>query len=149
MPRLHLFGVCEKVVIDPAERFCSLIGLLDEINLPVAPAQIIPPEASVPMRWAVLATWLRTAYDEDRLYAQRVQIFRPDEMEAVPAAEIQFRMEQRTIHNKTVFTAFPVGLPGEYVARLSLREVEAEPETWQLLGEYNIHVNHIRHNPLG
>ncbi|MBI3909531.1 MAG: hypothetical protein HY320_01190 [Armatimonadetes bacterium] len=117
----------------------SIVELLDSITAR-RPDGPLPADAVSPVPWTMLAEWLRSPEDEGKTFEQRTQVVMPDGTEKGEAT-IRFSMTARRHRNKTNVNGFPMGQEGEYILRLSLREV-AEGACWQVVAEYPVLVSH-------
>lgn len=120
MPRLSIFVLCEKVIIDDGG-IASLIGLFNEIKAVSPPGSSFPQNAAVPKEWAVFVTWLVDDGDEGAEFDQTVQVRLPDE---TVFSEINQRFVMQKDKNQQVkinFAAIPVGIAGKCSIHLSLK----------------------------
>ena len=138
MPKLLLFAPCANSVVDQEEKTLSLISVLEGLTLSAAPP--LPEDAHAPIRWSIVAVWLRTPEDEGKTYEQLTQVVLPDGKVTAPAT-LPFQMTRRTHRNRVAVFGFPISQPGECLVRLSLREV-GDGHDWQVMAEYPIVVAH-------
>jgi hypothetical protein len=135
MPRLLLFGPCQKAIIDREDSVVSMIAIIAG----VAVASPVSPDAAVQFPWAAVAVWERSPGDEDRAFEQLLQVVQPDDS-AIGASVVQFTFVKRTHQNVIRAVAFPVGQAGMHRLRLSIRE--AGTENWNVAAEYPVEVEH-------
>ena len=126
MPKLYIFVVCEKVIIDQAG-VASLIGLFNKmvVSIPEETSEI-PANAVAPKEWVVFAGWLYQEEDEGKEYTQNVEIFYPDGSVFIPKQSTKFIMNKsRKIQNVgTQIVGFPLGQQGQYPIRMWLEAGE-------------------------
>lgn len=141
MPRLLVFVPCEKAIVAEEDHAASLIGLLQQINLPLVAGSTVPADAFVPVRWYIFTQWYRQADDEDKTFEQRTVIEAPDGQQLVETLT-PFTMHQEITRNIVNITGFPVGQAGKHNLRLFLREAgKATP--WQEIDTYPLTVVHV------
>jgi hypothetical protein len=128
MPKLGLFVVCEKAILEDGTKTPTLVGLFTSVRITV-PANNIPPEnAAIPKEWAVVCGWDTDNQEEPQQYLQRIEIYYPNQA-IFQTGEISLNIEKGKRHYSVVrFQAFPVGQPGRYEVRAWL-ERNGNPET--------------------
>jgi hypothetical protein len=141
MPRLLLFGACQKVIVDRDESLISMIAILSGFKVQVPKDEEIPPDALIAVPWGIVTIWLRKPEDEGKNYEQRIEVILPSGQ--VHGGIVQsFSMTLRTHQVTTKGESFPMGSPGEYLFRLSLRDVGEENE-WQIVSDYPVEIQHV------
>jgi hypothetical protein len=141
MPRLLLFAPCQKAIIDRQDNSVSMIQILTQIKIGQLKPEgggDIPPDAIIPLNWAIVTEWLQLPGDEGKQFEDRVEIVRPDGTVLVDAIS-PFAFTLRSHFNTVLLSAFPAGQWGEITLKLSLREV-AEGTTWEPVAEYPLDV---------
>jgi hypothetical protein len=116
-----LFAPCEKALVDQNNNI-SLISVLEELHIDIPEAVDVPTKAVGVIHWDVVALWAPTTDDDAKLYEQRVEVVAPNGM-VIAGGNVTFEMRTGRNHRNTVrITGFPVGPPGDYVLKLSIRE---------------------------
>lgn len=137
MPRLVFFLPCEKAIIDKETNGVSLIHIIQAINVPKPPGE----DAGAAVNWAAVALWQKTPEDTDKVYEQRTNLLLPNRKETAESI-VRFDFSTFQSHRNIVrINGFPVGLPGIYTLNLFLRE--SGSESWTLVADYKIPVEHI------
>lgn len=138
MPRLLLFGICQKAIVDRSDETVSLIALIPGITVQLDSKGAIPDY--IAMFWGGAAIWLRIPEDDGKTYEQRVTIVSPSGKE-VGGTSYTFSLLNRTQQNIISGNQFPSAEAGEYDIQLWLREVGEENE-WQRITSYPIEIQH-------
>ena len=142
MPHLLVFAPSQKAIIDTLDNSMSLIGIMHGFTVhrqEDTPEEAMPPNAVIPMKWAVGTVWLRSPDDGEKTFEQRLEIISPNNTRFETDIVQPFKMTHRTHHIAMSTNSFPVGVPGEYKVVISLREVGGE---WKMVAEYPIEVLH-------
>jgi hypothetical protein len=135
MPRLLLFGPCQKAIIDQDDALVSMIAILAGVTV-AAPVSL---DAAIQFPWAAVAVWERLIGDEDKAFEQQMQVVQPDDT-TIGDSVVQFTFVKRTHQNVIRAMAFPVGQAGLHSLRLSIREVGSAD--WSVVAEYPVEVEH-------
>ncbi len=138
MPRLLVYAMCQKAIIDRDETL-SLISLFNGIEL-LPEAGQLEPSSTTAFNWSMVSCWLRTSEDDGKTFEQRLQVVFPDGS-ARGESILTFKMSSRIHQNTVTATEFPVGQSGEYQMRISLREV-AEGRDFEIVSDYPFEVTH-------
>lgn len=136
VPRLQVFLVCEKVIVERDSLVASVIGMLDNIVVPA----VEPPPTFLGMPWKMMAQWRREEGDSKTTpHEERFQLLSPSGGLLVQViGPLDF---SEAIHRAVVgFPRFPVREEGDYQAVLSYRE--KGKEEWTAVGRYTITVSH-------
>jgi hypothetical protein len=142
MPNLLIFAPCERVIVEQATNTISLIALLNDVTVPIPAGGEIPMNAAAPQRWYVVSMWHRQSDESDRRFEQRVELIGPSG-QTIVNAHASLTFPAGLIHRNVVtIEGFPIGLAGDYILRLSLREPDQE---WVTRAEYPLKVEH--HSP--
>lgn len=121
MPKLHIFTLCEKVLIE-ANGVASLIGLFTimEAHVPHEAGEIAK-NAVIPKDWAVFSIWEWEDDDEGREYTQFFEVLFPDGEVFFRPPETKFKMERGKRHQITGnVQGVPVGQQGKYIIQTHL-----------------------------
>ncbi|MDX1934789.1 MAG: hypothetical protein SFU56_19500 [Capsulimonadales bacterium] len=124
MARLLLFAISKMAIINSKDGSLSVISAIGGLMI-TKPSETEPPldnDAVVPFPWVATAFWRFYPEDEGKLFRQSIELISPfGEIKGVAVQE--FRKENNPIHSVTADAQFfPIGVPGEYTARLSLSE---------------------------
>lgn len=118
MPRLILFAVCEKVILDNAGN-ASIINLMH--GMEVASTQQgsiigpIPKNAVSPTPWSIYAIWKPTVDDPGKEFSEKIEILWPDRT-VFNSVTAPFRFEANRNHQNTAnVLGFPVGQMGDVI----------------------------------
>src|SRR2546426_656904 len=135
MPKLHIFAVCEKVIMDENKN-ASLIVLIENIN--VAPGQEkIPRDAVTPKEWAIFTQWVLSEEEQDKPFVQIMQALWPDGTEfnktshPLPTQKVAVKQLNMGV------VGMPVGQEGKITLKLWL-ELESSPVTEVFVKNLNI-----------
>ena len=129
MPRLLIFAVCEKVIIDDAG-MASLIGLFSRISIAV-PKEGIPPNAVAPKEWAAFTSWTWDSEDEGKEFDQLLQVLTPSKNLHIEVKSKITKQEDKTLQFRMPLLGIPVGEQGFCTVKLSLAfkgSIIVEPE---------------------
>ena len=140
MPKILLFVACEKMIVDAQSNSTSLIGLLDSISIPTPEGKPVPQDANSPMRWDILAIWLRQPGDEGQVYEQRTYLVQPNGQPKIDGTTT-FEMLDHRQDVVANITGLPIGVVGESVVVLSYRKADTD-DSWQEVARYPIQIVH-------
>ena len=142
MLELLIFAPCERAILGDDD-LVSMVVILEAINLETSID--FPANAVFPMTWAVVSMWSRTEEVQDSLtYEQRVDVIRPDGVLAgSTSTEFTVTNSYHNYRNISKFTNFPVGVTGDSIIKLFLREA-GENNEWREMAKYPVKINHIR-----
>ncbi len=148
MPKLLLFAVCERVIIDNLNNV-SLVGIMQNINVaprPDAPAVPMPRNAVGPKDWAVASLWKQEAGDVGGApFVHVLQILWPDKTE-FNRNTAEFRFEEGKNHQIAInMTGFPLGQQGDvtvnvWIERNGRKIKQVDPWFVNV-----VHVPNVRH----
>ncbi len=144
MPKLYVFAVCDKVILD-ANGTASLISLFNEVHAVLASGTEIPPNAVAPKEWAIFVSWKQEPEDAGKEYEQILQIINPDES-VFQQTGIKFTFARDKTHHQNTgqVVGFPVGREGTYTVKMWLEHNKVtvfEPLT------ISLRVKHVRTSP--
>ncbi len=140
MPKLVLFVACEKLILDAQSSNPSIIALLDNINVAMPEGLSVPPTANSPIRWDILALWLREPGDEGQVYEQRTYLIQPNgELTVDGTAKFEMLGQRQNVIANV--TGFPVGRAGDATLVLLLRKADADEE-WEEMARYPMQIVH-------
>lgn len=137
MPRLILFAVAEKVILDP-EGNASIITLIhgmEAATLQMGTVGDIPKNAVVPRPWTVYSMWKPSHGDMGKEFTQKVQVVYPD---GTPfnTTETSFKFEANRSHQTTTnIVGFPIGQIGDVIVKIWLesdRRRVGEEHLWTI-----------------
>lgn len=123
MPKLILFAVCEKVILDSVGN-ASIINLIHGIEVASTPQGTIigpiPKNAISPNPWCIYAGWKPVLDDTGKEFFQKIEILWPDGT-VFNMSESSFRFEANRNHQVTTnLVGFPAGQTGDVTIRLWL-----------------------------
>ena len=122
MPKLYVFAICEKVVMDKDDR-ASLITLFNQITAQILPTSPeIPPNAVVPKEWWAFSSWETEPEDDGKEYRQMIQLLYPNGEPFGPPVGATFSPSSGKTHNQVAINApgFPIGQEGPYTLKMWL-----------------------------
>jgi hypothetical protein len=139
MPKLLIFAPCDKVIVGD-DRTSSLIMIYETLTLtlPAPSGGAIPAELVIPSQWNIYTLWHREPTDIGKKFEMNVQFVLPDG-NIMFEVQQEFEMTARNYRNIGVINGLPVGVPGECLLKLLLREDAGE---WQQVEEYPLEVQH-------
>lgn len=138
MPKLLIFAPCQKVIVGQ-DSATSLISITEGFVIDVQ--ESVPKDAALPMTWSILTLWHKEGEsEENRIYEQRIESeLAGAEKKAVDVTqEFVISKEFRNTRNVVEIQGFPIGLPGELVLKLSLRE--KGQEDWLPIAEFPLEI---------
>jgi len=122
MPKLYIFAICEKVVMDKDDR-ASLISLFNTISAHILPTtEGIPPNAVAPKEWWAFASWEIEPGDIGKEYRQMVQLLYPNGEPFGQAMGVNFSPQSGKTHQQVAINGlgFPIGQEGSYTLKMWL-----------------------------
>lgn len=140
MPRLIIFGICQKAIMDKLDNTISMIGLFNSVTVQIPAEENVPDNAMIQLSWSAIASWKRNLPEDDgKTFQQKVQVFLPNnELFASAIAESQlFGMEGTFSNIIQTSQGFPIGYQGSYTVKVYLREVKpdgSEISEWEERG---------------
>jgi hypothetical protein len=152
MPRLVLFGVCQKAIWDAEENSASLISLISGVYVSPSDVKRALNEENqggnqlmiAPLRWAAVSVWRSEEGDAGKTFEQRIEIVDPLSRIA-GGGVVPFVLEPPASVNTVRVNgdAVPIGAPGQLLFKLFLREV-VEGSDWRVMAEYPVDINHAQ-----
>lgn len=142
MPNLLIFAPCDNVLISKDTESISLVVIMTQVIFP-EPLPDTPPENSVaPMRWFVFSQWSMEQEDAGRVFKQRVQLKRGQQV--FFSAEQSFQGLPEKAHHRMVgsFHVFPLIPPGECQLVLDLQA--PGDEDWKTVSTYPLQVTTLQ-----
>jgi len=140
VPKLLSFVPCERVIVSRDDNSLHLVGVMQGFK--AQSTQPFPTDeapAQVPLRWAVLTLWYKTAGDEGSTYEQKIELVSPSGKVLLSQAT-EFVMTRRSHRNTTNVFGFPIAGIGDHTLRLSLR-ASSSGESFQRIAEYPLFVS--------
>lgn len=137
MPTLHIFAICEKVIMDDNKN-PSLIVLIQNINVaPVAPKEKLPRDAVTPKEWAIFTQWMLSEEEQEKPFVQVIQAFWPDgtQFNKTPHPFPTTKHAIKQVNMGVV--GMPVGQEGPIPVKLWL-ELEDQPVTEVFVKHLNV-----------
>ncbi len=102
----------------------------------------MPEEEAVPIPWHLIAQWRRLPEDEEKQFEQRIQLILPNG-KITHESSNTFNLQSNSYRHVLRFTGMPVGLPGNLLLRLSVREANTT-QRWKNVTEYPLEVHYER-----
>lgn len=137
MPKLHIFAVCEKVIMDEHKN-PSLIVLIENINVG-SREEKIPRNAVTPKEWAIFTQWIFQEEEQDKPFVHIVQVFWPDKTEFNKITS-PIPIERAAVKQMNLrIVGMPVGQEGTVTVKLWL-ELESQPASEVFIK--NLYVKH-------
>ncbi len=133
MPRLVIFAVCDRILIED-KGTVSLIKIADEFTVTIKGDTKIGRDAVGPTEWAIFTKWEKTSGDDDKEFVEIIQALWPDKSE-FKRIEFPFRFQpdKKRQQNRFEIVGFPVGQEGPVTLNMWL-EVDSkrigEIHTW-------------------
>jgi hypothetical protein len=140
MLKLLIFAPCERIIVS-TEKTASLISVMESVQF--TPEGEVPPDALAPVRWGVMAYWRREGEVDGVIeFEQRIDVLRPDG-ELVTGGTNVFKVSSKNLNYRNTLNLdiMPVGLAGDILVKLRLRQTNPETE-WRDIAEYPILVVH-------
>src|SRR5947209_18596346 len=121
MPRLIMFGVCQKAIVDRDQGGVSMISLMSVFQLRTVAGLPSAPDLVIPLAWATVASWFREDDDAEHEFQPRIDVVWPNGEVAVEIPGSPFRMGHPAVQSVTNQIGLPVGQQGLYSMRIYLR----------------------------
>jgi len=121
MPKLILFAVCEKVILD-GQNNASIINVVHGLQAAI-PTQgpiigPIPRNAVAPTTWSIFALWKPAPGDTDKEFLQKSEVLWPDGT-VFNTTEAPFKFVGNKTHQNAInVLGFPVGQIGDVTVNL-------------------------------
>ena len=140
MPKLLMFVPCERVLIEQGSNSVSLISVFSELRLKVK--EPLTPDASIPLRWNVIATWRKDNDERSKDFEQRVYLQGPSSEGPKIHVDLRTQFEMTKPNHRTVGTinGFPVAVAGIFDLVLELRVLDSE--IWREMARYPMTLIH-------
>lgn len=122
MPKLYIFALCEKVVIDKEEK-ASLIALFNDVVAQILPTnKDIPPNAVAFKEWWTFTSWEIEPEDIGKEYRQVIQLLYPNGKPFGEPIGMNFSPQSGKAHQQVVLNGmgFPIGQEGPYTLKMWL-----------------------------
>jgi hypothetical protein len=138
MPTLLFFAPCEKAIIDETTKSFSLISLLEEITVEVAPNSSPPPNVVLPFQWAITTLWQQQTPNENGHTFQQRVTFSPDsepsDVMIETVADFTFsNLRQRVIAR---VVGLRIGKPGAHTLKLWIRDKKDSEDEWREVASF-------------
>lgn len=141
MPRLLLFGVCQKAIMDRQNNLVSMIEIVSRLQLITEAGNPLPREAVGPVQWGTVASLLPEEGDKDKVHQTQIEVFSPSGEKKLDIPGEPFTLVDRAVQTITNASGFPIGEAGVYSIKLLLREVSSDD--WTEIANYPLEVIHI------
>ncbi len=135
MPKLLVFAVCEKVLIEDRGT-ANLIRIFDELTATIKEGTKVPKDAVGPTEWAIFTKWKKMPGDDDKEFVEVVQALWPDKTE-FKRLDVPFRFppDKSGQQLRREIVGFPVGQQGDVTLNMWLEmdsQRMGEIHTWTL-----------------
>jgi hypothetical protein len=137
MPKLLIFAPCEKVIV-AQDNTLSMVTILEELKVQVPKDKPVPPNASFPMKWAVLTMWQRQEGEEDKEFEEKCDLLSEEGKNLITATS-NFKFAKRFHRVLIQMIGFPLQ-PGQCKIKIYLRETVATSE-WKEIAEYPLRLD--------
>jgi len=142
MPKILIFAPCDKVIVSEQDNTTSLISLIEAFTIGISEDAEVPEDASIPLKWHILALWERLEGEEGKNFEQRTQFILPNGREGLGGTmTLDFKPESKRFRAVSIILGFPVSPSGACVLKLSVREVGQED--WQDVADYSIYITRV------
>ena len=132
MPKLLIFAPCEKVIV-AQDNTVSMVTILEGLTVQVPKDKPAPPDASFPMKWAILTVWQRQEGDEGKEFEEKCDLL-SEQGRSLITASVKFRLSKRFNRVVMQIVGFPLQ-PGQCEIKMYIREADATSE-WKEVAEY-------------
>lgn len=143
MPRLGSLLVCEKIIVDQAQK-PTLIALFQKMSAIVPEGQVVPKNTVAGASWSVFSEWFLTDSELTNQYEQVLEVVLPDGSTSPIKGRLALKeVAKDGMGTRTFINLFgmPIEMPGFVTVNVWL-EVGSERVT-DVFG-YKIQVDHIR-----
>jgi hypothetical protein len=137
MAQLLVFAPCERIIVEHGSSGVSLISLLQEVTV-APPMEGLAADAVAPTVWYVLSMWFREHDEPIEALHQRIAVQSPSG-KVLTEIFTDFELTKVSHRNIAVIQGLPVGEPGCYRLRLSLKSKDGE---WAEIASYPIELKH-------
>ena len=141
MPQLLSFLPCEKAII-AADGSLSVISIIESLsaNLPSGVATF-QANTVAPLKWSVVTIFRRTDGDGEKRFEQHTKLVLPNGQMAGDSVT-EFTMTHGMVRNISTVEGFPIGITGECLLRLELKEQGASGDG-AILAEFPIVISYV------
>jgi hypothetical protein len=147
MPILLGFLGCERVIFEQDTNKVSIIGVLNDVFIPVLKSVPVPPATLAPLSWTALTIWYQELAESNSWFEQMV-VLTGSSGEALMTSEvIRFQMHNPVMRVVSRFPNFPVYRDAQCFLRLYIRHLGIIPPiqsaaNWQEMMAYPIRIHH-------
>jgi len=145
MPRLLLFGLCQKAIIDRQEGAVSMIALIGKLRIQTDSEAAEFPNSTVPIPWSAVASWVQEQDDGEKLFQTKIELYLPSGELKFTADGQPFVMNDWSIQSLIMGFGLPYSEQGVYTVKLFLREDGVED--WNEVSSYPFHLQIIHVTP--
>jgi len=145
MPKLLLFVPCLKAV-GGDDGLLTIVSLLEYVSVGIPSDEVLEPLAATNLQWQLVSVWHREPEDDSKKFEITIDIVLPNK-KAIRLYHSELKLSGRTTKVRVDGGfVFPIGLAGEHLLQIKLREIGKG--AWKLAGEYPVNVNHNGTPPL-
>lgn len=144
MPRLLLFGVCQKAIMDSQSNLVSMIEIVSRLQLIIPAGNPLAPDTIAPVQWGTVASLLNEDGDEGKIFQTQIEVFSPSGEKKLEIPGEPFPLIDRAVQTITNAFGFPIGEAGVYSIKLFLREVSKDD--WKEIANYPLVIAHVEKN---
>jgi len=119
MPKLKVFTVCDKVIMDHLG-VPSLIGIFQRMNIRLQDAPI-PDNALAPVRWSIFTLWQHTPEEKDIEFVQLTEVFTPKGIKYAEVTSKFMITKPGDLQSKNQIEIFGLPISDEGFMRITLR----------------------------
>ncbi|BDI28416.1 hypothetical protein CCAX7_004670 [Capsulimonas corticalis] len=138
MPKLLLFTPCLKAIAGD-DGLLTIVSILEFVGVNSPSGETFEENSIVRLPWQMVSVWYKEAGDEKKKFEQTLEFLLPSG-QSVYSNAYPLNLVERTTKIRIDGDTFPVGLPGEVIVQVGLRE--AGSTDTRIVAEYPVLVRH-------
>jgi len=143
MPKVLIFAVCEKALID-VRQLPSLISIFQRMQIMLQDAPM-PEGATSPVRWDVFTLWQHTEEEVGTEFRQRVVAYKPNGQPFIESFANFTIQSKDDLQSKNVFEMFGIPIEEEGMIRVVTFLGDSE----EPIAEYSFAIKYVRRESNG
>lgn len=121
MPKVQLFGICQKAIVDQNDQSITMVALLGNLNIQTSFNEPVLENTMLPFPWAVVCSWIRTESDSNITFESKIELISPSGKIAMTALGAPFSMIERNMQSVISGIGIPLTEAGVCEFKLFIR----------------------------